>query len=62
MNGEIAYQIQLGGISLEIIEYFTTEKKEHWLNEIKRCDWSAGQYLYYLLSEKNLNKWLVKQH
>lgn len=56
MNGEIAYQIQLGGISLEIIEYFTTEKKEHWLNEIKRCDWSAGQYLYYLLSEKKLKQ------
>ena len=43
-----------GGIKLEIIEYFTTKKKEHWLNEIKKCDWGAGQYLYQLLYENNL--------
>ena len=41
---------------MEIIEYFTTIKKEHWLNEIKKCDWGAGQYLYQLLCENNLKK------
>lgn len=41
---------------MEIIEYFTTKKKEHWLNEIKKCDWGAGQYLYQLLYENNLKK------
>lgn len=45
-----------GGIRLKIIEYFTTEKKEYWLNEIKKCDWGAGQYLYQLLCENNLKK------
>lgn len=41
---------------MKIIEYFTTENKEHWLNEIKKCDWGAGQYLYRLLCESNLKK------
>lgn len=41
---------------MQVIEYFTTEQKEHWLNEIKKCDWGAGQYLYQLLSENNLKK------
>ena len=41
---------------MRIIEYFTTENKEHWLNEIKKCDWGAGQFLYSLLSENNLKK------
>ena len=34
---------------MKVIEYFTTENKEHWLNEIQRSDWSAGQFLYQLL-------------
>ncbi len=41
---------------MKIIEYFTTKDKEHWLNEIKKSDWGAGQYLYTLLSEGNLKK------
>lgn len=41
---------------MRIIEYFTTENKEHWLNEIKKCDWGAGQYLYRLLCKNNLKK------
>ena len=41
---------------MRIIEYFTTENKEHWLNEIKKCDWGAGQFLYQLLCENNLKK------
>ena len=39
---------------MKIIEYCTTEKKEHWLNEIEKCDWGAGQFLHQLLKENNL--------
>ncbi|MGN0667336.1 MAG: GNAT family N-acetyltransferase [Huintestinicola sp.] len=39
---------------MQIIEYFTTEKKEYWLNEIKKSDWEAGKYLYQLLKENSL--------
>ena len=41
---------------MKIIEYFTTENKEHWLKEIKKCDWEAGQYLHQLLSENSLKQ------
>ena len=41
---------------MKIIEYFTTENKEHWLSEMKKCDWGAGQYLYQLLNENNLKR------
>ena len=39
---------------MKVIEYFTTENKEHWLGEIGKCDWGAGQFLYQLLSENKL--------
>ena len=39
---------------MQIIEYFTAENKEHWLKEIEKCDWGAGQYLHQLLSENRL--------
>ena len=39
---------------MKIIEYFTTENKEYWLNEIGKSDWGAGQYLYRLLKENHL--------
>ena len=32
-----------------MIDYFTSDNKEHWLEEIKKSDWGAGQYLYELL-------------
>ena len=41
---------------MKVIEYFTTENKEHWLKEIKKCDWEAGQYLHQLLSENSLKQ------
>ena len=41
---------------MKIIEYFTTENKEYWLKEIKKCDWEAGQYLHQLLSENSLKQ------
>ena len=35
---------------MEIIDYFTSDKKDHWLGEILKSNWSAGKYLYELLS------------
>ena len=40
--------------TLEIMEYFTAENREHWLEEIGRCEWGAGKYLHSLLSENSL--------
>ena len=42
--------------TLEIMEYFTAENREHWLEEIGRCEWGAGKYLHSLLSENSLKK------
>lgn len=41
---------------MKIIEYFTTDRKEHWLKEIEKSDWGAGQFLYQLLSEGRLKQ------
>lgn len=37
---------------MRMISYFDSEHKEHWLNEIKRSDWSAAGLLYELLSKE----------
>lgn len=36
---------------MKVIEYFSSNRTNHWLNQIKKSDWSAGQYLYELLSQ-----------
>ena len=36
---------------MEIIVYYSSENKEHWLSEIKKSQWSAGQFLHKLLSD-----------
>ena len=41
---------------MKIIEYFTAENKEYWLNEIGKSDWGSGQYLYQLLRENTLKR------
>ena len=41
---------------MKVIEYFTTNRKEHWLKEIEKSDWGAGQFLYQLLSEGKLKQ------
>lgn len=35
---------------MRVINYFESERKEHWLREIKRCDWGAGAFLHELLN------------
>lgn len=39
---------------MKIIEYYTADNKEHWLNEIGKCEWGAGKYLHQLLRENKL--------
>ena len=41
---------------MKIIEYFTSDNQEHWLEEIRKSDWGAGQYLYTLLKEGKLKE------
>ena len=36
------------------IEYFSSEDQGHWLEEIRKSDWSAGQSLYTLLRDGKL--------
>lgn len=36
---------------MQIIDYFNCDRPEHWLCQIKKSDWGAGQYLYCLLNE-----------
>ena len=36
---------------MKIINFFDSDNKEHWLNEIKRGDWGAARFLYDLLSK-----------
>ena len=39
---------------MQIIEYFSCDRPEYWLGQIKKSDWGAGQFLYELLSENKL--------
>lgn len=39
---------------MKIINYFDSVRREHWLEEIKKCDWAAGAFLYELLTEGRL--------
>lgn len=41
---------------MKIIEYFTSDNQDHWLEEIRKSDWGAGQYLYTLLKEGTLKE------
>lgn len=42
---------------MKIIEYFESSCKEHWLSEIGKSDWRAGQYLHKLLAEGKLSSY-----
>lgn len=41
---------------MEIIDYFASDKKDHWLSEIQKSDWGAGKYLYELLRDHKLKE------
>lgn len=36
---------------MKVITFHESDRQEHWLSEIKRCDWGAGEFLHALLSE-----------
>lgn len=39
---------------MQIIDFYNSTNQNHWLDEIKKSDWEAGQYLYGLLQRKEL--------
>ena len=41
---------------MTIIDYYASDDQSHWLEEIKKSDWSAGQYLYELLRNHRLKE------
>lgn len=41
---------------MKIIEFFTSENKEHWITEIEKADWGAGKFLVQLLRENRLQE------
>ena len=43
--------------TLEIMEYFTAEKRKHWLEEIGRCEWGAGKYHEEIQNSELDNLW-----
>ena len=36
---------------MNVIDYFESGRREHWLQEIAGCDWSAGALLHELISK-----------
>lgn len=41
---------------MQVIDYFQSDRQEHWLSQIGKSDWNAGKYLYELLRKKELKK------
>lgn len=41
---------------MRVIEYFGSDRQEHWLDQIKKSDWRAGQFLYEKLSQNKLSE------
>ena len=41
---------------MEIIDFYASDNKDHWLSEIKKSDWRAGKYLYELLRDQKLKE------
>ena len=37
---------------MKVINFFESNRQAHWLEEIRRSDWSAGAFLFDLLSQK----------
>ncbi len=46
---------------VEVKEFFSTENQEYWLEQIRKSDWGAGQFLYKLLKENELKKMCGEQ-
>ncbi len=38
-------------MGMRVISFFESDRKDHWLDEIRRADWGAAGFLYELLSK-----------
>lgn len=36
---------------MQVLDYYDSDRQEYWLEQIKKSDWGAGQYLHKLLSD-----------
>lgn len=43
-----------------IIEYFSCDNREYWLEKISECDWGAGKFLHRLLTEDKIESFCGK--
>ena len=43
---------------MKIIEYFGCENKSHWLDEIRKSDWRAAEFLVSLITENKIRETL----
>jgi GNAT superfamily N-acetyltransferase len=50
------FRIRKRRIMMEIIDFYVSDNKGHWLSEIHKCDWRAGKYLYELLRDQKLKE------
>ena len=50
------FEIINGECAMEIIEYFSSGNKEHWISEIGKSDWGAGHFLQKLLETEKLKE------
>ena len=36
---------------MEIVDFFSSPDREHWMSQLRKCDWSAGGFLCRLIDE-----------
>ena len=36
---------------MEIVDFFASSDREHWMSQLRKCDWSAGGFLCRLIDE-----------
>lgn len=45
-------------MTMKVINYFESDRQEHWLAQIGKSDWGAGRYLHRLLRDGELRKYV----
>lgn len=43
---------------MEIIDFYSNDRREYWLEEIGKSDWNGGKFLYSLIKNKELQNTL----
>ena len=41
---------------MKVIDYFESDRKEHWLGEINRSEWAAARFLHEMLSKQTFSE------